>query len=77
MPEISEALHLNDAASGAINSGTYIAYCLSLLTAPLLINHKGHHYVIQLAGISAVLGLTGIALSQNAWVLAFSVFLAV
>ncbi|MGG4399071.1 MFS transporter [Paenibacillus amylolyticus] len=76
MPEISEALQLNDAASGAINSGTYIAYCLSLLTAPLLINRKGHHYVIQLAGISAVLGLTGIALAQNAWVLTFSIFLA-
>jgi predicted MFS family arabinose efflux permease len=51
MPEISEALQLNDAASGAINSGTYIAYCLSLLTAPLLINRRGHHYVF-LAGLS-------------------------
>ncbi|MBR2566499.1 MAG: MFS transporter [Paenibacillus sp.] len=76
MPEISEALQLSESASGAINSATYIAYCLALLTAPLIINFKGHHYVIQLAGISAIVGLIGIAFSHDAWLLAVGVFLA-
>ncbi|MCK6074556.1 MFS transporter [Paenibacillus silvae] len=76
MPEISEALRLSESASGAINSATYIAYCLALLTAPLIINHKGHHYVIQLAGISATLGLIGIGLAHDTWLLAVGVFLA-
>ncbi|OPG98718.1 MFS transporter [Chryseobacterium mucoviscidosis] len=76
MPEISEALQLDDAQSGAINSATYIAYCLSLLSAPLLINRMGHYHVIQIAGVSAVLGLLGIALSPNAFVLTIGVFLA-
>jgi predicted MFS family arabinose efflux permease len=76
MPEISESLQLNDTQSGAINSATYIAYCLSLIIAPLIINRIGHYPVIQMAGISAILGLLGIALSPNALVLTIAVFLA-
>jgi predicted MFS family arabinose efflux permease len=76
LPEISGALGLTEASSGFIGSVAYVAYCVALLTSSLLIQKSGQHTAIRLAGISAVLGMAGIALSPNAYVLTGSVFLA-
>ncbi|SMO57221.1 MFS transporter [Melghirimyces algeriensis] len=76
LPEISNTLGLTEASSGFIGSVAYVAYCIALLTSSLLIQKSGQNITIRLAGISAVLGMVGIALSPNTIVLAGSVFLA-
>ncbi|MGG3641133.1 MFS transporter [Bacillus gobiensis] len=76
LPEISEALKLTETNSGIISSISYIAYCIALLTSSLLIQKYGQHTAIRLAGISAVLGMAGIALAPNAYVLTGSLFFA-
>lgn len=76
LPEISETLGFSETSSGFIGSLGYVAYCVALITASLLIQKIGQHVTVRIAGLSAVLGMAGIAVSPNAYVLAVSVFLA-
>ncbi|MFE3577257.1 MFS transporter [Lysinibacillus sp. NPDC059133] len=76
LPDIAESLELTDAASGAISSLAYLAYCLALMTSSVFIYRTGAHTVVQMAGVSAVLGMIAIAIAPNLYVLTVGVFIA-
>lgn len=76
LPDIAESLELTEAASGAISSLAYLAYCLALLTSSVFIYRTGAHTVVQMAGFSAVVGMIGIAIAPNIYVLTFGVLVA-
>ncbi|MBO1001126.1 MFS transporter [Pseudogracilibacillus auburnensis] len=76
LPDIAESLELTEAASGAISSLAYLAYCLALLTSSVFIYRTGAHTVVQMAGFCAVVGMIGIAIAPNLYVLTFGVLVA-
>ncbi|MYL40124.1 MFS transporter [Virgibacillus salexigens] len=76
LPHITESLDLTESNAGFVGSTAYASYTLALLTASLFIQKWGQLRVIQLAGISAILGLLGIAFSPNFYILALSTFIA-
>ncbi|MCM2677499.1 MFS transporter [Alkalicoccobacillus plakortidis] len=53
-----------------------MAYTLALISSAYLIWKYGHLRVIQFAGISAVIGLLGISLAPNLYVLVLATFIA-
>ncbi|WCT56133.1 MFS transporter [Paenibacillus kyungheensis] len=76
LPEISHSLSLSATDAGSISSVMYIAYCLALLTAPWSIQQWGHYQIIRLSGLSVAVGIAGVALAPNVWILTISLFLA-
>lgn len=76
LPDVAEDLRITDAAAGAVGSLAYAAYCLALLTSALLIHRFGAYAVLLSAGVSAVLGMAGIALAPDVTLLAVAVFVA-
>ncbi|MDN4526407.1 MFS transporter [Fictibacillus fluitans] len=76
LPNISQSINLTESNAGVTGSTAYIAYTLALFTSSYLIKRFGQLRVIQFAGLSAVIGLFGIGLSQNFLSLALSTFIA-
>ncbi|MBM7578571.1 MFS transporter [Jeotgalibacillus terrae] len=76
LPDISETLSLSENNAGFIGSTAYASYTLALITSSYFIRKWGQVRVIQFAGWSAILGLSGIAFSPNFLILALSTFIA-
>ena len=76
LPNISESLDLSEGDAGLVSSTAYVAYTLALISSAYLIWKYGHLRVIQFAGISAVIGLLGISLAPNLYVLVLATFIA-
>lgn len=76
LPNISSSLGLTESNAGVVGSTAYISYTLALFTSTFLIQKFGQLRLIQLSGISAIIGLVGIALSQEFYLLALSSFIA-
>ena len=76
LPNISESLDLSESDAGLVSSTAYVAYTLALISSAYLIWKYGHLRVIQFAGISAVIGLLGISLAPNLYVLVLATFIA-
>lgn len=76
LPEISSTIGLTESTAGIAGSAAYAAYTLALLTAPFLIQKYGQYRVIQFAGISAVLGMSGMSVSQNFLTITISTLIA-
>lgn len=76
LPNISVSIGITEAEAGIASSAAYIAYTLALLTSSYLIRKFNEKRVIQLAGITAILGLIGIAFSYNLYLLICSTFIA-
>ncbi len=76
LPHISDSLSLTESNAGFVSSTAYASYTLALLISSLLIQKWGQRRAIQFAGLSAMLGLLGIAFSSNFYMLASSAFVA-
>ncbi len=76
LPNISASLSLTESNAGVVGSTAYISYTLALFTSAFLIQKFGQLRMIQLSGISAIIGLLGIAISQEFYLLALSSFIA-
>ncbi|WP_062239927.1 MFS transporter [Fictibacillus sp. FJAT-27399] len=76
LPNITQSINLSESNAGIVGSTAYIAYTLALLTSSYFIKRFGQLKVIQLSGLSAVMGLLGIGLSQNFFSLSLSTFIA-
>ncbi|TDL32783.1 MFS transporter [Jeotgalibacillus sp. S-D1] len=76
LPPISQSLNLTESNAGFVGSTAYAAYCLALLSSSYLIQKCGQFRVIQFAGLSAIIGLLGIAFSPGFYILACSTFIA-
>lgn len=76
LPNISSELNLSESQSGFAGSAAYVAYTLALLTSSLLIHKYSARRMVLCSGITAFLGILGIAFSQGFYTLAFSAFFA-
>lgn len=76
LPDISNSLELSESESGLVGSTAYLSYSIALLVSAALIKKLGQHRVIVIAGLTAVLGLSGIASAQSYLHLVISMFIA-
>lgn len=76
LPNIAYSLNLTKSNAGVAGSAGYIAYSFALLTSSYLIRRYGQFRVIQFSGLSAVIGLLGIAVPQDFFFLICSTFIA-
>lgn len=76
LPNITSSIGITESQAGIASSAAYVSYTLALVFSSPFIKKFGQLRVIQLAGMSAVVGLLGIALSYNIYVLLMSTFVA-
>ncbi|PPA70432.1 MFS transporter [Jeotgalibacillus proteolyticus] len=76
LPNISQSIDLTESNAGFVGSLAFASYSLALLSSAYLIQKYGQLRIIKFAGWSAVIGLAGIAFSQNFSSLALSSFVA-
>ncbi|WP_231638613.1 MFS transporter [Paenibacillus sp. JCM 10914] len=76
LPDISISLGLSESDGGFVGSAAYVSYSIALLISSSLIKKLGYHKVIMIAGLTAVVGLVGIAAAHSFWHLLLSMFVA-
>lgn len=76
LPNITSSIRITESQAGIASSAAYVSYTLALLFSSFSLKKFGQLRVIQLAGLSAVIGLVGIAFSYNFYVLLMSTFIA-
>ncbi|MBM7633396.1 MFS transporter [Geomicrobium sediminis] len=76
LPNITSSIGITESQAGIASSAAYFSYTLALLFSSLSLKEFGQLHVIQFAGLSAVIGLVGIAFSYNFYVLLMSTFIA-
>ncbi|MEC1158814.1 MFS transporter [Cytobacillus horneckiae] len=76
LPNISSSIGITESEAGMASSAAYIAYTLALLSSSYLVSKFGEKRVVQFAGLSAIFGLFGIAVSQELYLLVCSTFVA-
>lgn len=76
LPDIANSLGLSESDGGFVGSTAYVSYSLALLVSSTLIKKYGQHKVNLIAGITAVLGLVGIATAYSFFHLVISMFVA-
>lgn len=76
LPDINASLHMSEFVSGVISSLFYLAYCFTIILSTVMTTSGGPRKMILSAGLSAFFGLLLMAVTPNAWILAFGVLLA-
>lgn len=76
LPDISKDLNLDSGVMGLISSATYIAYCLAIAISTYYSNQKDPKIFVILAGLTSILGIFTIAVSNEAFLLFTGVFIA-
>ncbi|QHJ70075.1 MFS transporter [Planococcus halotolerans] len=76
LPDISSDLDLSESQAGYVGSAAYIAYTAALITASIFISKSGARHMVLLSGVTALLGMVGMAVSPNFIVLLLSAFIA-
>ncbi|SFE24473.1 Predicted arabinose efflux permease, MFS family [Lentibacillus persicus] len=76
LPDINASLNMSEFLSGATSSLFYLAYCVTIVLSTVITTQEGPRRMILLAGLSAFVGMLMMAVTPNAWVLAFGVLLA-
>lgn len=76
LPQISSTLKLTESQAGTVSSIAFLSYSFALIVSSFLIQRWGSLRVIQCAGLSAVLGLIGIASSTEFTMLLLSSLIA-
>lgn len=76
LPDISSDLNLSESQAGYVGSAAYIAYTTALITASMFIAKSGARHIVLLSGVTAILGMLGMAASPNFIVLLLSAFIA-
>ena len=75
-PTFGDVFALDGALTGVIGAGSYIGYCAAIVLSLLLTERIGARRVAVLAGVVATVGLSIIAATPSAWVLALGVLVA-
>ncbi|PAE16751.1 MFS transporter [Virgibacillus sp. 7505] len=76
LPNITVSLGLSESNAGFASSAAYIAYSLALVISSYIISRFGQKRVIQFSGLSAIIGLIVIALSNGFFSLICGTFIA-
>ncbi|MBX0319166.1 MFS transporter [Shouchella clausii] len=76
LPDIAVSLDLSEADGGFIGALAFASYTLALVVSSRFIRHFGQFNVVLTAGMSAIIGMLGIAFSPSFPYLAIAVFIA-
>ena len=76
LPNISHDLNLSASQAGIISSLFYLSYCFTIVFSTLRTDKIGPKNMILFAGLSALIGLLLIAVSQGSILLAIAVIFA-
>lgn len=76
LPEISQEFGIDSAAAGLIQSASYIAYALGLLSSSYMLRSAGTRRTVMATALLAIAGLMVLALSSGPYVLAAGLFAA-
>lgn len=76
LPGISESLEMSEQVAGMISSLFYLAHCFTIVLSTVITTKEGPRGMIISAGLFAFAGLLLMAMTPNAWLLAFGVLLA-
>ncbi len=76
LPEFSKEFAIGSAISGLIGAGSYVGYCLAIVASLLLTPRWGPRTVAVLAGLVATAGLSIVAASTSAPMLAVGILIA-
>ncbi|GAF65176.1 putative MFS transporter [Bacillus sp. TS-2] len=76
LPDIANSLNLSEGESGLIGSSAYVSYSFALFFSAKLIRKLGQHKVLIIAGLTAVIGLLGIATAHSFSYLVLSMLVA-
>ncbi|MEC6748262.1 MFS transporter [Marinilactibacillus sp. XAAS-LB27] len=76
LPEIAASLNLSESQSGFIGTLGYLSYVVALFSSSFFIQKATTCIVALTAGLSAVIGLTGMSLATNIIVLGLSTLIA-
>ncbi|GIN06290.1 MFS transporter [Shouchella clausii] len=76
LPDIAASLDLSAANGGFIGALAFASYTLALVASSRLIRYFGQYNIMLAAGISAIVGMLGIAFSPSFAFLAIAVFIA-
>lgn len=76
LPEIAASLNLSESQSGFIGTLGYLSYVVALFSSSFFIQKATTYIVALTAGLSAVIGLTGMSLATNIIVLGLSTLIA-
>lgn len=75
-PVFGDAFRLTPTIAGVIGAGSYVGYCAAIVASLLLTDRLGARRVAVAGGVVATLGISIIAFSPSAWVLAVGVLVA-
>jgi predicted MFS family arabinose efflux permease len=76
LPEMREAFDLHPSLLGLIGAGSYLGYCVAVVISLVYTSRTGPRLMAVAAGAVAVAGMTVVASSQVAWVLALGILVA-
>lgn len=76
LPDIAASLDLSAANGGFIGALAFASYTLALVASSRLIRYFGQYNIMLAAGMSAIVGMLGIAFSPSFAFLAIAVFIA-
>ncbi|WP_054710545.1 MFS transporter [Bacillus sp. JCM 19041] len=76
LPDISHSLGLSESEGGFVGSTAFVSYSIALFLSSYLIKKLGQHKVTMIAGLTAVVGMLGIATAQSFLHLVMSIFVA-
>ncbi|PAE14478.1 hypothetical protein CHH91_19270, partial [Virgibacillus sp. 7505] len=74
LPDIAVSLNLSEADGGFIGALAFASYTLALVASSRLIRYFGQYSIMLAAGMSAIVGMLGIAFSPSFPFLATAVF---
>lgn len=76
VPTFTEHFHLTPTMIGVIGAGSYVGYCVAIVTSLALTERIGPRRTAVIAGVVATTGLSVVASAPAAWVLAVGILMA-
>lgn len=76
LPEMREAFSLAPSVMGLIGAGSYAGYCVAIVISLVYTSRVGPRFMVTVAGLTAVVGMTLISAAPNTLFLAIGVVIA-
>lgn len=76
IPPISKDLNISSTTVGFISSSSYLAYCIAIVISSIYASRIDSKKFLTLSGLTAVIGMLLIVISNNPIILAIGVFIA-
>lgn len=76
LPAFRVEFTLDDTLLGSVAAGSYVGYCLAVLTSAVAVARVGPRATATAAGIVAACGMVVVAISPSGWILALGILVA-